>query len=422
MVYEKASLQRVIKKTKCIITQFTLVQKNQKLSGIISMESPNIERDIDFILSHFDNSNGDDNHNLFPRKMMTDLSNGQFTVYSKEEVLLKCTNSKYIDCRINAYPEYTHWKKYCILRHPPNFIFIDLDLANFSKYKNPRKMLDKVLEDTLKNISLVFLSQDKRCSPIYQSSRSKQVESAEPTVLWSGNGYHIYLPIKAIILDEYATFSRDKFPYLFSGSKYIGYSVSELFLIFAKNYLTNGKADFLHRPKYKSCLIRIPNTFNSKCLAHGFSYQDSKIRLIQEWNGYRPPIQLVIKHFRRWLIQEEINERLTIKRYRSHTNSTISLGKNIEWIETLINTPIGDHRKYCLWRILIPYLINVKKIDKDSTFRYMEGWLANCDEVQKLQFNHQTKIKENIKYVKDYLPISKNKLKDENPELYNLLT
>ena len=91
MVYEKASLQRAIKKTKCFITQFTLVQKNQKLSGIISMESTNIERDIDFILSHFDNSNGDDNHNLFPRKMMTALSNGQFTVYSGKKF---CKNAQ----------------------------------------------------------------------------------------------------------------------------------------------------------------------------------------------------------------------------------------------------------------------------------------------------------------------------------------
>ena len=383
----------------------------------------NLDKDIDYILSHFVNSNSGDNHNLFPRKMMTSVSNGQFTVCSKEEILLKCKDSKYIDCRINAYPEYTHWKRYDAVRQSPNFIFIDLDLVNFSKYKNPRKMLDKVLENTLKNISLIGLQEHTQRSHIHHHSPAHELNPIQPTVLWTGNGYHIYLPITAIVLDECEPFSKDRFPNLFSlNGKYNGYSVSEVFLIFAKDYLTNGKADPQHRPKFKSCLIRLPNTFNSKGLARGFSYEESRIRIIQEWNGYRPPIQLATKPFRRWLIQEEINERLTIKGYRSHTKSAISLGKNIEWIETLLKTPIGDHRKYCLWRILIPYLINVKKIDKDSAFKFMEGWLANCDELQKLQFNPQTKIKENIKYVKDYLPISKNKLKDENPELYNLLT
>ena len=284
-------------------------------------------------------------------------------------------------------------------------------------------MLDKVLENTLKNISLIVLQEHTQRSHIHRHLPAHELNPIQPTVLWTGNGYHIYLPIKAINLDEFEIFSKNRFPYLFSSnSKYMGYSVSELFLIFAKDYFANGKADPQHRPKFKTCLIRIPNTFNSKGLARGFSYEETRIRIIQEWNGYRPPIQLVTKPFRRWLIQEEINERLTIKRYRSHTKSAISLGKNIEWIETLINTPIGDHRKYFLWRILIPYLINVKKIDKNSTFKFMEEWLASCGELQKLQFNPQTKIKENIKYVKDYLPISKNKLKDESPELYNLLT
>jgi hypothetical protein len=39
--------------------------------------------DIDFILSHFDN------YNLFPRKMMTGVSNGQFSISSKYEIFEK---------------------------------------------------------------------------------------------------------------------------------------------------------------------------------------------------------------------------------------------------------------------------------------------------------------------------------------------
>ena len=79
--------------------------------------------------------------------------------------------------------------------------------------------------------------------------------------------------------------------------------VSELFLIFAIKFLTAGKADSLYRPTYNSCLIRIPNTVNSKCIAKGLGPEESRVKLIQEWNGYRPPIQLLTKEFRRWLVQ-----------------------------------------------------------------------------------------------------------------------
>ena len=71
--------------------------------------------------------------------------------------------------------------------------------------------------------------------------------------------------------------------------KYCGYSVSEVFLNYIKNLFTNGKADPQHKPKFKSCLIRFSNTFNSKCLDKGLGYEESKVKIVQSWNGYRLP-------------------------------------------------------------------------------------------------------------------------------------
>ncbi|MBA3751013.1 MAG: hypothetical protein H0X03_09035, partial [Nitrosopumilus sp.] len=130
----------------------------------------------------------------------------------------------------------------------------------------------------------------------YNSSYSSKM--VYPSVLWSGNGYHIYIPIKAIILDNYEQFSKDKFPNVFSSNgKYYGLSISEIFLKFVKCFFTNGKADPKHNPIYKSCLIRIPNTINSKCLKKGLNYEESKVKIFQKWNGYRPPIQRLTKDF-----------------------------------------------------------------------------------------------------------------------------
>ena len=38
-------------------------------------------------------------------------------------------------------------------------------------------------------------------------------EEANPTVLWTGNGYHIYQPMNGIVFEEYKTFYKF-LPYL----------------------------------------------------------------------------------------------------------------------------------------------------------------------------------------------------------------
>lgn len=228
---------------------------------------------IDFILSHFDENN------LFPRKMMTKGSNGQFIVHSKEGILFHCKESNYVDCRINAYPLYQtsdYISDIQPLSSPPDFVFIDLDLNSFEKYVNPKKMLDNTLRNTLERILKVF----RQHSPSSQSSQApenfmlcendKINLQVKPTVLWTGNGYHVYLPIQSLPLDAYEPFSRENYPNLFSmNGGYTRYSVSELFLEYAEYFITNGKADTNHRPTFKSCLIRIPDTFNSKRLHRG---------------------------------------------------------------------------------------------------------------------------------------------------------
>lgn len=352
--------------------------------------------DIDFIMSHFSHQLQD-----FPRKIMTDKIGAQVPVFSKEEIFQKCQEADFIDCRINAYPEYTEYQG--IVRHPPNFVFIDLDLFRF---RDSNKRLDNALEYTLNNIHHL---------------------GGKPTVVWSGNGYHIYLPIKAIVLDLIDIFSKDKFPSLFSDSyysKYHGYSVSELFLKFAKDHLTNGNADKQHHPKYKTCLIRFPNTYNSKNIKNGLTLEESKVRLIQKWDGKRIPIQLLLKDFRRWLIQEELDQKRKIIRLKSKDVNNISTKKSdrIEWIEKLLQTPMDDYRKTCLWRILCPYLLNIRKLPRDEAVIILRNWLKKCDEVRKLDFNAQREINIRLKSVKSYLPSSKQTLKTEQPELYELLS
>ena len=81
----------------------------------------------------------------------------------------------------------------------------------------------------------------------------EKLGGAEPTVLWSGNGYHVYQPTDAFVLEGFDIFSGFDHP-------------SRTFLKFAEQYFSSGKADPAHSPSFKSCMIRIPDSHNSKCI------------------------------------------------------------------------------------------------------------------------------------------------------------
>ena len=84
-------------------------------------------------------------------------------------------------------------------------------------------------------------------------------------------------------------------------------------------------------------------------------------------------------------------------------------------------TPIEDGRKYCLWKILCPYLVNVKKIGCDKSFEILKTWLEKCNNLRKLDFNPYTEIKDKLRYVKHYNPVSIKTLENDNINLYLLL-
>ncbi len=186
-----------------------------------------IESGLDFILSHFNQAR------LFPRTIMTKKleyqKKYQKEVFSKEQILSYFEDSNFVDCRINAFPSFTDYKG--IQRYLPDFIFIDIDRKDFKDDKS----FENALSNTVNNIK-------------------KKLNDGYPTIYWSGNGYHILQPIECpIVLENIQEFQGFDKP-------------SQEFLRFTKDFLSNGKADTNHHPSFKSCLVRIPNSINGKCL------------------------------------------------------------------------------------------------------------------------------------------------------------
>lgn len=229
------------------------------------------ESGLEYILNHFQEPR-------FPRTIST-KGNKQILVYSREEALARFRQANLLDCKINAYPNYIGFED--INRQPPNLIFIDLDLGTFRS----RLALDRALAKILKNISEKF-----------------KIEVC-PTVIWSGNGYHIYLPVDAPILEEESEFARFAQP-------------SRKFIQFAEPYLSNNKSDPEHTKglSFRNCMVRIPGSFNSK------NGKREEVKIIQKWDGNRPSIKPLLLRFDLYLLvtrSKELHKKQNSNSYRT---------------------------------------------------------------------------------------------------------
>ncbi|MGC2383370.1 MAG: hypothetical protein WA631_09725 [Nitrososphaeraceae archaeon] len=182
-----------------------------------------------------------------------------------------------MDCRINAYPYDGGRKKIGNLQRI-DLVMIDLDQSNFGS----RLALDSALAKTLRNIKDTFGIEFKS------------------SVLWSGNGYHIYIPMESrYTLEERPEFNRFEEP-------------SKQLLRFVEWYLSNGKCDLVHNNtvSFNNCMLRIPGSHNSKCIQRNDGKADSstQVRIINRWNDIRAPIYLLIGSFLAYLVGHKMNE------------------------------------------------------------------------------------------------------------------
>ncbi|HEX5187408.1 MAG TPA: DNA primase noncatalytic subunit PriX [Nitrososphaeraceae archaeon] len=191
---------------------------------------------------------------------------------------------------------------------------------------------------------------------------------------------------------------------------------------------SNNKADKFNNPSFKSCLLRIPNSLNSKCLAReDVTLENSKVKIIQQWNGYRPPIKELLYDFRRYLIQKKVdtynyrqkillNARRRI-RYNKNLQNTINSCCYYDWIENIILNPFEDCRKIIVDLILAPYLINIKKLSYQESYQIIREWLDKCNSLHELDNirNFEYRIYYALKRAekKGIGPISKEKIQIE---------
>jgi hypothetical protein len=332
-----------------------------------------VEKGLDFILKHLSGPQ-------FPRKISTALfGNRQKEVSYKDVAISHYEGARWLDCRISAF--YVGQKN-------PDLVFIDLDRKDFKSDRTFKTALTKILKRIEKKIG------------------------GHPTVIWSGNGYHIIQPIDCPvnldIIKEFAGVVRDK-------------KVNKAFLQFGASYLSDNKKDSNNRSSLESCLLRIPGSINGKCKKEG---KDPEVKILQEWDGFRPHVKLMVGSFYSYLVDKKIKDlEKQEKRAKFAATSSGEFPEKTQWIERLMKTPINDYRQIARDLIIIPYLIVRKGMtDVNEIEAVVLKWADMCNELEPLRPSYR-EFERDIRYridiaMRDMIPpMSFDKFQEENPEL-----
>jgi hypothetical protein len=338
-----------------------------------------VEEGLRFMLSHLSGQ-------PFPRKISTILlENRQKEVGYFDTAILHYQGALWYDCRVSAFR---------IGEDNPDVIFIDIDLKDFVSERACKTALTKTLK------------------------RIERKIGGHPTVLWSGRGYHVIQPIDCpVSLDNVKDFAellttRDK-------------DINKLFLRFASHYLSDFKRDKCNNVSLNSCMLRIPGSLNSKCKKEG---KDLEVKVIQEWDGFRPDIKLLLGNFHSHLVDKRLKD-LEEQQKRAKlaaqfpSRSSSGLNGTTQWIEQLIETPINDYRQIARDLIIIPYLIVRKGMtDVNEIEAVVLKWADMCNELEPLRPSYR-EFERDIRYRIDIVmrdmipPMSFDKFQEENPDL-----
>ena len=275
---------------------------------------------VELLFEHFEQP-------YFPRTISTKkLGNAQVTINSIDEIISYFEESKWLDCRVSLFGQNE------IEQVRPNAIFIDLD--------------------------------DKSALEIVKI-RIHELIRGIPLVISTGLGYAIIQPI------QMKSMVGINIPNL------TDYEVSKKFLKFAKDYLTNGKADSKNNPSLKSCLVRVPHTINSK--------NDGTVEFMESWDNQRVsvkniPFNKYIKH--------------VTKQIHSSNYTRIINPKKFQWIDQLLKIKINDHRNFLLFDVC-RYLVNIKGLTVEQSTNVIHKWIESSKYPKsKIQYELKMAVKD----------------------------
>jgi hypothetical protein len=377
----------------------------------------------------------------------------QYVAYSFEELIQKFEEADWVDCKINAYNwlgdklGYASGTPSVVLRRSAVETAISAPLS-LDRADVARRIQLKSFAEQAPVVIFIDLDDKKRLR--YVRKKIKEVfldDDLEPTVIDSGNGYHMVLPIEidpakfptpipATMLGKKDGLipGRDiRHAYLFTQnqntySNTFSLSANNELLRFAEDFLTSNKADSGHNPSVRSCMIRAPGSNNSKLIKRGVTTFEAKI--VNRWNGQRKAhiiyllsrfnfhireekerrIRMMAQARNRRIMQSRNDEafsRGVVVRGGASTSNSIANNYHYWYIELLLQIAIPDHRKRAVSVLLAPYFMRIKQLPFEEAERRILDWLARCDAVRPLSFDARDKTNAALIFAKEknYLPL-----------------
>lgn len=237
-----------------------------------------IREGIQFVMSHIEQS-----QITFPRRIYTPKTR-QITVYSEDEVVEVFRSSGLEDCRINLYPSNSRVAEG---HHPPNILFIDLDMKKYLKngnpIANPALTVAIRLKKTLDKIEYYF------------------GERFYPSVITSGSGgYHIILPLEAQDLKNLRYGMEGELVFMKCNGEELTGNPNRDFLRFLEPYVCPwADSEHYDHVSMNNYLVRVPGSINSKT--------NTEVKISQRWNNKSPNIKHVYGDFLAYLIDRNKN-------------------------------------------------------------------------------------------------------------------
>jgi hypothetical protein len=367
-----------------------------KITPITLLRSKQLEMEVRegllFILTHLDD--------LWPKTVSTYATKGAHRqVKDFEEAMAWFKASNFLDCCISAYADYT--KDYINSTGiAPTVLHVDIDERD-KRFKTPEEF---------------------ELAAVRTYTNFNDILDSRPTQLWTGGGYHFLTPQHVPILEKIEEFTKFDQP-------------SRRFMHFEEQLLTANAADQNHwnSVSFKNCMLRVPSSINSKYIQFDGGRivdipYDARVRIVNRWDNNTPIIDRnLLLQYRIWLqfavIRDLREQRIRREQYRKYRRVHGRRNHNYDYgyIEKLLDRPLDDFRKYCIWRVFVPYYINVKGLSRLETFDKVDSWLDKCNSIARLDFSAKHKIDYELKSVANYTPIRADQLRMDHTRLWDRL-
>jgi len=196
--------------------------------------------------------------------------------------------SLFIDCSVSSTSQ-SRLEYYYTYRHDSNRDY-DNHSSELKRRDKSKIRFDIILIIDLRRTDFETAAGHIKALDSLLQNMKEYLNGSNPTILWTGNSFSIYQPIRAIFsLEECVEILNLKLHshHLAISSSFLSKSLVEFIARRTANY------NSLYIPISTKPVLDIPGTLNSECIISR-NATDPQVQIVQKWNRWRPKIDSML--------------------------------------------------------------------------------------------------------------------------------